>query len=122
MQVRKQTIVRHKLLLTCSHILDLHLWPLVPEQQCDPCTQIFGGLELPGDFGWGERVIYAVAAVPQLLDSCQRVGTALFLCDNDLDVDLAVVCYCFLHRFACSRDFVDQFAENDVAHRETKRR
>ena len=27
-----------------------------------------------------------------------------------------------LHRFACSRDFVDQFAENDVAHCKTKRR
>src|SRR5439155_21372131 len=85
-------------------------------------AQIIVELKHPGDFGWGERIIDAVAAVAQLLDLCQRVGAALFLCDNDVDVDLDVVCYCFLHRFACSRDFVDQFAENDVAHCKTKRR
>ena len=56
--------------------------------------QIFGGLELPGDFDWCERVIDAVAAVAQLLDLCERVGTPLFLCDDDIDVNLAFIRYC----------------------------
>jgi hypothetical protein len=82
--------MRHKLLLTCSHILDFHLRPLISIEKRDARAQIFGGLELPGDFGLRERVIDAVAAVTQLLDLCERIGTALFLCDNDVDVDLAV--------------------------------
>ena len=82
-------IVRHKLLLTCCHVFHLHLRPLVPEQKRDARTQIFGGLELPGDFRWRERVIDAVAAVAQLLDLCERVGTAFFFCNNYVDVDLA---------------------------------
>src|SRR5262249_44226522 len=87
----------------------------------DPRAQIFGSLELPGDFRWRERVIDAVAAVAKLLDLGKRVGAAFFLCDNDVDVNLAFVRYCFLHRFTWSRDFVDQFAQNDVAHCKTKR-
>ena len=114
--------MRHELLLTCCHILDFHLRPLISIKKRDARAQIFGGLELPGDFGWRERVIDAVAAVAQLLDLCQRVGTAFFLRNNYVDVDLAIVRYRFLHRFACSRDFVDQFAENDIAHCKTKRR
>src|SRR4030095_15368391 len=88
----------------------------------DARAQIFGGLELPGDFGWRERIIDAVAAVAQLLDLRKRVGAGMFFRDNDVDVDLAIVRYCLLHRFARWRDFVDQFTKNDIAHCKTKRR
>ena len=91
--MRKQTIVRHELLLTRCHILHFHLRPLISIKKRDARAQIFGRLELPGDFRWRERVIDAVAAVAQLLDLCERVGTALFLCDNDVDVDPAFVRY-----------------------------
>ena len=46
----QQMIVRHKLLLTRSHILDFHLRPLISIKKRDARAQIFGGLELPGDF------------------------------------------------------------------------
>ena len=93
--MRKQTIVRHEFLLAVAHILDFHLRPLISVKKRDARAQIFGRLELPGDFRWRERVIDAVAEIAQLLDLCERVGTALFLRDNDVDVDLAVVRYRF---------------------------
>src|SRR5438128_2963394 len=120
--MRKQTIVRHKLLFSSCHILNFHLWPFIAVQKRDACTQLFGGLELPGDFCRGERVIDAVAEAAQFLDLCERVGTAFLLCDDDVDVYLAAVRYCVVHRFASARDVVDQFAKNDVTHRKTKRR
>ena len=91
MQVRKQTIVRHEFLLTCSHVFDFHLRPLISIKKRDARAHVFGRLELTGDFDWCKRVIDAVAVVAQLLDLCERVCTALFLCDNYVDVDLAVV-------------------------------
>src|SRR5438067_13831223 len=58
-----ELLTRHKLLLTRCHILDFHLRPLISIKERDARAQIFGGLELPGDFGWRERVIDAIAAV-----------------------------------------------------------
>ena len=84
--------MRHKFLLSGCHVLDFHLWPFVSVQKRDARTQFFGGLELPGDFRWRKRVIDAVFAVAQLLDLCERIGTAFFLRDNDVDVDLALAC------------------------------
>ena len=83
-------IVRYKLLFTSSHIFHFHLRPLISVKKRDARAQIFGGLELPGDFDWRERIIDTVAAVAQLLDLCERVGTPLFFCNNDVDVDPAI--------------------------------
>src|SRR5215469_2717475 len=122
LDVCNEIFVRHELLLAAAHILDFHLRPLISIKKRDASAQIFSGLELPTDFGWRERVINTVAVVAQLLDLCERVGTALFLRDHDVDVDLGIVRYRFLHRFACAQDFIDQFAQNDIAHGKTERR
>ena len=66
--------MRHKVLLTCPHILDFHLRPFISIKKRHARAQIFGRLELPGDFGWRERVIDAVAAVAQLLDLGARIA------------------------------------------------
>src|SRR5690242_3252621 len=107
LQVLKQTILRHKLLLTRSHILYLYLRPLISVKKRDARAQVFSRLELPGYFGWRERVIDAVAAVAQLLNLCERVGPAFFLCDDDVDVDFLVVRDGLLHCFASMWCFID---------------
>ena len=91
LQVLKQTIVPHELLLSRSHILYFHLRPLVSIKKRDARPQVFGRLKLAGDFRWRERVIGAIAAVAQLLYLCERVGTALFLRDNDVHVNFTVI-------------------------------
>src|SRR5207247_1069719 len=50
-----------------------------------------------------------------------RIGTALFFCNHDVDVDLAIARDGLLYGFASVWRFVDQFPEDDIAHGETER-
>ena len=58
--------------------------------------------------------------VAKLLDLFQRVSTAFFLCDYNIDIDLSVAFNRFLDCVAGIRDSVDQFAKHNVAHGETE--
>ncbi len=51
----------------------------------------------------------------------QCIRAAFFLCDHNIDVDLALASDCLLHLLARAPMLANHFANDDVAHCEAKR-
>jgi hypothetical protein len=83
---------------------------------------LLGGLKLFADLFAGEWIIDTIAAVPKLLSLRKSVCAALFLCDNDIDIDLPALGDCGLQYLTRMRRFIHELSEHNVAHSETEGR
>ena len=82
---------------------------------------MFGGLELLADFRRGEREIDALPGVAQPLHQRERVGAALFLGDDDIDIARAFRGQPRVHLRFGRRRVVDEIGQHHIAHAEAER-
>src|SRR5262245_14619161 len=107
LNVRLQLLIVDEQFFARSQVFYFHLRPFIPEQQCNPCPKLLGGLKLFADLFGCEWIIYAVPTVAKLLNLGKSIASALFLCDNNIDVHLPLVrdrILQFLTRGGCFTD------------------
>src|SRR5439155_12910339 len=85
-------------------------------------THSLRSLKLFCNFVGRERVIDAITAVAQLLNLFERVGSALLLGNDNIDVDLVLLIDGRVQFLAGRCKIAKLFAEDHVAHGETERR
>src|SRR5438105_1754135 len=95
--------------------------PFIAVKERDPRANVLGSLKLFGNLFVGERIINPIAAVPQLLNLLECIAAALFLGDNNVDVDLILIFGGGFQFLARRGTIANEFAEHGVAHRKTER-
>src|SRR4029077_10279699 len=115
-------VTRDQNFLTRCHFLYLHLWPFVAIKKRDCSAFVLSGLELARNLLRGEWIRDPITLIAKLLNLLERVATALLLGNNDVDIDRIFISYRGFHFFPSCRPIAKQFAQNDIAHRETKGR
>src|SRR4051812_48097740 len=76
-----------ELLLARGEGFELHLRPLVADEDGDSRAQLLRGLELLADLGGREFEFHAPTGFPELLHEGERFGTALLLGNDDEDIN-----------------------------------
>src|SRR5882672_11182654 len=118
----QQRVARNQRFLTRGEVFYFHLRPLVAVKKRDPRPDVFGTLKLFSHLVACERVIDAITAVAQFLNLLEGIAAALFLRDDNVDVDLVLIFDCAFKFFARFGAITNQFSQYDVTHRETERR
>ena len=118
--MRRQFIFYNQLLFTTREILHRDLRPFITEQHSDPRAELFGSLELFGNFGRRKRVVDPIAPVTQYLDLGKGVSAALFLRHHYVDINPLFVAH--RRRYFGARLFMvfDQIAQDYISHGESK--
>ena len=89
-----------KFCLARPEILQFHLRPFVAEQDCDPGAELFRDLELFSDFRRRQGIIDAITSIAQRLNVRERIRAALFLRDDDVDIQVLLRGDCGLQLLA----------------------